>query len=235
MAQMHDIQICPEMRYSYSDPLHFIWWKQFGLTFKIHIMEIVETEREKGGFDESGINGEKICEYFCKRLWIFLQKIVIVNIYAKFYEYLCKAMADDHSKISVNIWRRKKHLTGLVQNTNVQNTKNWHFLYFDFVGWYFERLFLYFEHFFRRIMAIGILSVCWYFDHLLVFWIHNILLVYMSALQQKVVKLKKGGNKAGNGGNYATSSPGNNRKNILCPQSYLGFFQVVTVITCIDP
>ena len=31
-------------------------------------MEIVETEREKGGFDESGINDEKICEYFCKRL-----------------------------------------------------------------------------------------------------------------------------------------------------------------------
>ena len=68
MAQMHDIQICPEMRYSYPDPLHFIWWKQFGLTFKIHIMEIVETEREQGGFDGSGINGEKICEYFCKRL-----------------------------------------------------------------------------------------------------------------------------------------------------------------------
>ena len=97
MAQMHDIQICPEMRYSYSDPLHFIWWKQFGLTFKIHIMEIVETEREKGGFVESGIDGEKMwiflqkivntsakeCEYFCKGLWIFLQKIVIVNISAK--------------------------------------------------------------------------------------------------------------------------------------------------------
>ena len=69
---------------------------------------------------------------------------------------------------------------------------NAHFWYFERPFWYFEHFgilsifvfwtFWYFEHFFRRMMAIGILIVGWYFDHLLIFWIHNIFLVYTSAL-----------------------------------------------------
>ena len=58
----------------------------------------------------------------------------------------------------------------------------WYFEHFGILSIFVFWTFLYFEHFFRRMMAIGILIVGWYFDHLLIFWIHNIFLVYTSAL-----------------------------------------------------